>query len=326
MQGKEASEQETKAKSSVGIDVSKCWLDICVLPAEQRLRVLNSCAGIRQLKRWLERFDIVLIVIEATGKWHRHLHRSLVASAIPVAVADPFRVRMFAKAQGIFAKTDRLDARVLAMFAAMMTPSLRAPASQVMAELAELVAARANAVEAQAALKNQLCTAESKFLKRQLQRRLVRAGKDIAELEGEILKRIEADDGLARRYAILTSIPGMAFVAATTIIAWLAEIGSLTAKQVGMLAGLAPIANQSGERDGVRVIWGGRPAVRRVLYLAALSATRFNADMKAFYRRLRASGKPPKVALIAVARKLAVLANTLVSQDRTWEMRTPKHA
>jgi Transposase len=162
MQGKEASEQETKAKSSVGIDVSKCWLDICVLPAEQRLRVLNSCAGIRQLKRWLERFDIVLIVIEATGKWHRHLHRSLVASAIPVAVADPFRVRMFAKAQGIFAKTDRLDARVLAMFAAMMTPSLRAPASQVMAELAELVAARANAVEAQAALKNQLCTAESK--------------------------------------------------------------------------------------------------------------------------------------------------------------------
>jgi transposase len=118
----------------------------------------------------------------------------------------------------------------------------------------------------------------------------------------------------------------MAFVAATTIIACLAEIGSLTAKQVGMLAGLAPIADQSGKRDGVRVIWGGRPAVRRVLYLAALSATRFNADMKTFYRRLRASGKPPKIALIAVARKLAVLANTLVSQDRTWEMRTPKHA
>ena len=326
MQGKEASEQETKAKSSVGIDTSKYWLDVHVLPAGERLRAANSCAGIRQLKRWLLRHDIALVVIEATGKWHRHAHRSLVASAIPVAIVDPFRVRMFAKAQGILAKTDRLDARVLALFAAMMEPSVRAPAPQTMAELAELVVARASAVEAQTALKNQLCTAESKFLKRQLERRILRAGKDIAALEGEILKRIKADDSLARRYAILTSIPSFGFTVAATLIACLAEIGSMTAKQIGMLAGLAPIADQSGERDGIRVIWGGRPAVRRVLYLAALSATRFNADMKAFYQRLTASGKPPKVALIAVARKLAVLANTLISQDRTWELRTPKHA
>ena len=132
--------------------------------------------------------------------------------------------------------------------------------------------ARARVVEALAALKNQLCTAESKFLKRQLERRIVRADKDLAALDGEILKRIKADDGLARRYAILTSIPSFGFAVAATLIACLAEIGSLTAKQIGMLAGLAPIADQSGERDGIRVIWGGRPAVRRVLYLAALSA------------------------------------------------------
>jgi transposase len=325
MQGKEASEQETKAKSNVGIDVSKCWLDVHVLPANERLRVANSCGGIRQLKRWLSRVAIALVAIEATGKWHRHVHRSLVASAIPVAVIDPFRLRMFAKAQGILAKTDRLDARVLALFAAMMAPSIRAPAPQVLAELAELVVARAGAVEAQTALKNQLGAAESKFLKRQLERRIVRAGKDIAALDGEILKRIKADDGLARRYAILTSIPGLAFVTAATLIACLAEIGTTTAKQIGMLAGLAPIAHQSGERDGIRVIWGGRPAVRRVLYLAALSATRFNADMKAFYKRLTDSGKPPKLALIAVARKLVVLANTLITEDRTWELHAPKH-
>ncbi len=326
MQGKEASEQETKAKSSVGIDTSKCWLDVHVLPANDRRRVPNSYEGIRQIKRWLLRFDLALVVIEATGKWHRPLHRSLAASAIPVAVVDPLRVRRFAQAQGIFAKTDRLDARVLALFAAMMAPSIRAPAPQIMAELAELVVARASAVEAQTALNNQLSATECMFLKRQLKRRSARAAKDIAELEGEILKRIKADDGLARRYAILTSVPSFGFAVAATLIACLAEIGSATAKQIGMLAGLAPIADQSGEREGIRVIWGGRPAVRRVLYLAALSATRFNADMKTFYQRLRGSGKPPKVALIAVARKLVVLANTLLSENRTWQPCMPKHA
>jgi transposase len=326
MQGKEASEQETKIESSVGIDVSKCWLDVHVLPAGDRLRVANSCGGIRQLKRWLLGYHIALVVIEATGKWHRALHRSLVASAVPVAVADPYRVRMFAKAQGILAKTDRLDARVLALFAALMAPSECAPAPQAMAELAELVVARGSAVEARAALKNQLATAEGKFLKRQIEHRLVRAGKDIEVLDREILKRIKADDHLARRYAILTSIPSFGFAVAATLIACLAEIGSATAKQIGMLAGLAPIADQSGQRDGVRVIWGGRPSVRRVLYLAALTASRFNADMKAFYRRLTDAGKPPKVALIAVARKLVILANTLVSQDRTWEQRPLKPA
>ena len=187
----------------------------------------------------------------------------------------------------------------------------------------ELVVARASAVEAQTALKNQFAAAESTFLKRQLERRISRADKDTAALDREILKRIKADASLARRYAILTSIPSFGFAVAATLIACLAEIGSATAKQIGMLAGLAPIADQSGDREGIRVIWGGRPAVRRVLYLAALSASRFNADMKAFYKRLIDNGKPSKVALIAVARKLVVMANTLVSEDRTWQPRAP---
>jgi transposase len=326
MQGKEASEQETKAKSNVGIDTSKCWLDVHVLPADERWRVANTNAGIRQLKRRLSRHAIALVAIEATGKWHRQVHRSLAASAIPVAVVDPYRVRMFAKARGVIAKTDRLDARVLAAFAATMAPPLCAPLPQTMAELAELVVARASAVEARAALKNQLATAEAAFLRTQLARRLRRATEDIAALEAEILKRIKADTALARRYAVLTSIPSIGFAAAVTLIACLAEIGSATAKQIGMLAGLAPIADQSGERDGVRVIWGGRPAVRRILYLAALSATRYNADMKAFYARLTTKGKPKKLALIAVARKLAILANTLISQDRAWQPKLPKYA
>src|SRR3984957_5070883 len=132
MQGKEASEQETKAKSNVGIDVSKDWLDVHLLPGDEQLRVPNTRDGIRQLKRWLMRFDLALVVVEAIGKWHRHVQRSLAASANPVAVVDPFRVRMFAKAQGIFAKTDSFDARVLALFAALMVPSARPPAPQAL--------------------------------------------------------------------------------------------------------------------------------------------------------------------------------------------------
>jgi transposase len=326
MQGKEASEQETKAKSNVGIDVSKDWLDVHVLPADVRLRVPNTSEGIRQLKCWLMRFDLALVVVEATGKWHRQVQRSLVASAIAVAVVDPFRVRMFAKAQGIFAKTDRLDARVLALFAALMAPSARPPAPQALTELAELVTARMTAIGAQTALKNQRSAATVKFLQRQLDRGIERADQDIEALDAAILKRIKLDEGLARRYAILTSIPGFGFVTAAVLIACLAELGSITAKQSGMLAGLAPIADQSGKREGARVIFGGRAPVRRVLYLAALSAARFNADMRAFYQRLRDDGKPAKAALIAVARKLVVLANTLISHDRIWQTQAPKCA
>jgi transposase len=326
MQGKEASEQETKAKCNVGIDVSKHWLDVHVLPAGESLRVANDCAGIRKLKRWLSRVEIALVVVEATGKWHRPLRRSLDASAFPVAVVDPFRVRMFAKAQGIFAKTDRLDARVLALFAAILAPPIRPPAPEALEELKELVVARASAVAAQTALKNQLSAAEGAFLKRQLARRIDRSGKDIAALDKEILRRIKADEGLARRHVILTSIPGFGPVVAATLIASLAELGGCTPKEIGMLAGLAPIADESGERKGVRVIWGGRANVRRILYLAAVTAARANADMAAFYQRRIADGKPAKVAIIAVARKLAVLANTLISQDRTWELHAPRHA
>lgn len=291
MQGKEASEQETKAKSNVGIDVSKDWLDIHVLPAGEALRVANTCEGIRRLKRWLTRFNLALVVVEATGKWHRPLRRSL-------------------------------DARVLAQFAAVMAPPVRAPEPQMIEELRELVVARASAVEQQTALKNQRSAATVKFLQRQLDRRIARADQDIAALDAAILKRVKADDGLARRYAILTSIAGIGFVAAAS----LPELGSSTVKQIAMLAGLAPIADQSGKREGVRVVWGGRANVRRILYLAALTAMRFNTDMKAAYQRMTAAGKAPKLAIIAIARKLAVLANTLISQNRIWLPQPPKHA
>ncbi len=325
MQGKEASEQET-LNCTVGIDVSKTWLDAHALPSSASLRVANAAEGIRKLKRWLLRHKPKLVAVEATGKWHRELCRSLQASQIAVAITDPYRVRMFAKAQGNFAKTDRLDAKVLAQFAAVMAPACRAPTPQALEMLKELVTARCSAVAEETALKNQLVAAESTFLKRQLTHRITRLAADIKALERESLRRIRADEGLAKRYTILTSIPGFGTVVATTLIACLAELGSLSAKQIGMLAGLAPMADDSGERHGLRVIWGGRAAVRRILYLAALTASQRNLDMKAFYRRLIAKGKPAKVALIAVARKLVLLANTLVAENRTWQQKAPQHA
>ena len=326
MQGQEALEQETKVKSNAGVDVCKSWLDAHVLPAGMSLRVANDAAGLRKLKRWLARFDLGLVAIEATGKWHQAVRRSLHASGIAAAVVDPLRVRLFAKAHGILAKTDRLDARVLALFAAVMTPPARPPAPTSMEELSELVGARESAVAEETMLKNQLSAAETHFLRRQLARRIERIGKDVKALEGEILKRIEADDELARRYAILVSIPGFGPVVATTLIARLAELGACTTKQIGSLAGLAPLANESGEHKGIRAIGGGRTSVRNVLYLAAVTAARCNADLKAFYERHRAANKPTKVVFTALARKLAVLANTLVAQDRLWLPQAPQPA
>jgi transposase len=326
MQGKEVSEQETAVKFNAGIDVSKSWLDVHVVPAGATLRVANTRDGIRKLKRWLTQFDLDLVVMEATGKWHRDVRRSLHAAGIAVAVVDPFRVRMFAKACGVLAKTDRIDARVLAQFAAVMAPTVRAPTPQVLEQLAELVAARASAVAEETALKNQRSAAIAPFLKRQLARRINRVGRDIAAIEHEILRGIHADPDLARRYDILTSIAGFGPVVATTLIACLAELGTCSRRQISMLAGLAPVADESGERQGVRVVWGGRPNVRRVLYLAAITAARFNADMKAFFDRLTADGKPAKLAIIAVARKLVVLANTLIAENRLWQPRSPKYA
>jgi transposase len=324
MQGKEASEQET-LKCNAGVDVSKSWLDAHVLPADERLRVAYNPQGIRQLKRWLIRQKVDLVVVEATGKWHRELCRSLHASMIAVAVLDPYRVRMFAKANGILAKTDRLDARVLAQFAQVMAPPARAPAPESLDALKELVTARHSAVAEETGLKNQLACAEDAFLKRQLGRRIAQLKAHLAAIEREAIKRIKADDVLARRFAILTSIPSIGRIVAMTLVAFLSELGSLGQKQIAALAGLAPVADDSGERRGVRVIWGGRAVVRRMLYLAALTAARFNPGIRAFYSRLIAT-KPPKVALVAVARKLAVLANTLIAADRLWQPSAPQHA
>jgi transposase len=326
MQGKDVSERGDRCEFYVGIDVCESWLDVHVLPAGAWFRVANTASGHRQLKRRLKTWHVALIVIEATGKWHRQLHRSLHASGYAAAVVNPLRARLFAEALGVLAKTDRLDARMLALFAASMTPAARPPVPAAVEALKELVQARESAVAEATALKNQRASAETAFLRHHLAKRIARLAKDIAALEAEIARRIEADESLARRGAILTSIPGVGPVVASTLVARLGELGDCSDKEIAMLAGLAPLADQSGRREGERTIRGGRAAVRRVLYLAAVSAIRHNPTMATFYRRLIAAGKAKKVAMVGVARKLLVLANALVGQDRCWQVEPPVSA
>ena len=291
-------------------------------------RPQHGCRYPPQLKRELKRFSVDLVVFEATGKWHRALHRSLHAEGFAAAVVDPYLVRMFAKANRILAKTDPLDARVLAMFAAVMDPDQRPPAAQALETLQELVRARLSAVTELTALKNQRAAAQSTFLRRHLQRRTSRMVKDIESLEAEIIDRIASDPALARRSQILLSIPGIGPVSAALLVACVPELGTASDKdkQIALLTGLAPIPDDSGERRGQRRIKGGRQSVRNVLYLAALSAARHNPALRDFYRRLRDNGKLPKVALIAVARKLVVLANALINGNRTWTLQPSNHA
>lgn len=326
MQGKVSLEPSAEVPVYIGIDVCKDWLDVHLHPLGRRLRVANDRDGLKALKRALRPHAVALVVMEATGKYHRLAHRTLHAGGLRVAVVNPLRARLFAEATGTLAKTDAVDARLLAILGEGLAPGATAPAPEAMDALRELVRARTAATAEATALVNRRHASQVPFLKRELKRRIDSLRRHGARLTAEIDRRIAADAVLARRRVILTSIPSVGPVVATTLLADLAELGDCSAKGVALLAGLAPIACDSGERTGERHIKGGRPTVRTALYMAALSAARRNPDLAAFYKRLRNAGKKPKVALVAVMRKLAILANTLIRNDRPWQTTAPKHA
>ena len=326
MQGTELPEPHAPTPVYVGIDVCKAWLDVHLHPLGHGLRVQNDHIGLRRLKRALAPLQVVLIVMEATGKYHRHAHRTLAAAGLAVAVVNPLRARLFAEAAGALAKTDRLDARLLALMAEGLGPSARAPMPAALVELQELARARQAAVGETVALRNRLGASELGFLKRELSRRLASLKAHLARLEAEIQRRIKAEPSLHRRYLILTSIPGIGPLSALSLLVDLAELGNCSGRAASLLAGLAPLADDSGKNSGQRRIRGGRASVRCALYMAALAAARHNPDLAAFYKRLREAGKKPKIALTAVMRKLVVLANTLISQDRLWQRQPPIRA
>lgn len=259
--------------------------------------------------------------MEATGKYHRAALRILHEAGLSVAIVNPLRARLFAEAIGVLGKTDALDARMLAMMGAMLEPTPTPPPPQALEALRELVNARNAATAERTALTNRLASAATTFLRTELRRRIAACNRHIERLDAEIERRITDHPATARRFAILLSIPGIGPVTAVALLTGLAELGTCTAKQAALLAGLAPIANDSGERNGPRSIRGGRMLVRNTVYMAALAASRYNPDLAVFAKRLRQAGKKPKVVPIAVTRKLVVLANTLLAQDRFWSPR-----
>ena len=318
MQGKMMSDQSAADTVYVGIDVCKDRLEVCLHPADRHLAVANSREGLRVLKRALAGGKVALIVMEATAKYHRLAQRTLAQAGFAVAVVNPLYARLFAKAAGALAKTDRVDARMLASMGAALEPQARPPAPAEIEALQELVRARRAATADLTGIRNRLGTAQTAVLRRELRRQVKTFEGMIARLEAEIDRRIAADPGLARRYRVLISIPGIGPVAAAVLLADLAELGTLSPKAAGALTGLAPIARDSGQTSGQRYIQGGRKTVRNALYMAALAAARHNPDLAVFYKRLRDNGKKPKVALTAVMRKLVILANTLLKEDRLW--------
>jgi transposase len=323
MQGQKSPERSAEPGVYVGVDVCKDWLDVYLHPIGQKFRAANTPEGLKALKRRIADLPVELIVMEATGKFHRQAHRTLHAAGLAVAVVNPLRARLFAEAVGQLAKTDRLDARVLALMGQALEPSALAPAPEALEALQELARARAAAIADQTALSHRRGASQTAFLKAELGRRLKVLAAHIERLDAEIERRVGADAALKRRYDIVLTIPGVGPVAAVALVIGLPELGACSGKAAALLAGLAPLACDSGEKAGERHIRGGRAFVRTGLYLAALAAARFNPQLRDDYQRLRDAGKKAKVAIAAIMRKLVVLANVLIKEDRPWR---PIHA
>ena len=306
---------------TIGIDISKAALDCHAHPAGIDRQFPNTAKGHKALIAWTGEWQVERIAYEATGTYHRALEVAL--AHLPCVKLNPERARRFAQATGTLAKTDRIDARLLARMAVALQPAIRPARNPQQNQLAELVNARDGLVRDRTALKNRAKNLTVALLRRQCTQRLDQIARHVEALDAEIASVIAADEKLARRHDILTSIAGLGTLTANQIIATMPELGSLDNKQAASLAGLAPVARQSGQWKGKSFIRGGRANVRQALYMPALVAARFNPDLKAKYQQLIATGKPAKIAITAVMRKLVVTANALLKADRLW---TPARA
>jgi transposase len=307
-----------------GIDVSKATLDLHVLKPEGggeggslARRFANTGEGIAALLVCLGS-GRCRVVFEPTGRFHLALWRALHAAGHAAVPYNPFRARRFAEADGAMAKTDAIDARVLARAAAFMDLPAAPPPAENILRIKELHSLRLSLVRGRRSAKNRHGAACDAMARRLGEAQIAFLQSQIAELDAELTRMIGADPQLARRRDILASIPGIGPASIAALTAELPELGQLDDKQVAALVGVAPMNRDSGTWKGTRRIKGGRARLRAALHMAALAAARANPALKAFRQRLAAAGKPPKVALTAVLRKLVILANALIRDDRLW--------
>jgi transposase len=301
----------------VGIDVSKAGLDVGVLPLAQFWTTPNDEAGCRSLAERLQTLSPTLIVLEATGGFETLAAATLAAAGLPVVVVNPRPVRDFAKATGSLAKTDRLDARVLALFAQRVRPAVRPLKDTQSRELDALFARRRQIVEMLTMERNRLGLAAAP-VRKDLKAHIHWLVKRLKDVDGGLKALIQNSPVWREKDDLLQSTPGIGPVASVALLAQLPELGTLNRRQIGALAGIVPFNNDSGKFKGQRHVWGGRAMVRAVLYMATLAAIRCNPSIKAFYQRLRAAGKKPKVAIVACMRKLLTILNAMLKTKTPW--------
>lgn len=305
-------------QDTIGIDVSKDTLDLHRRADSANIQLGNDTPGFKRLLKWVGSRATALIVFEATGAYHRSLEKFLTAHKLAYVKVNPKQARRFAQAIGKLAKTDQVDAEMLARMGSALDLQAQEPPHESSHDLKELLTARRALIKDQTAAKARLATATVPLLRRQIKRRLTQIARDIAQIDIGMSRQADRDEAMAERLDILASIPGVGRLTAITMLVDMPELGTLDAKQVAALAGLAPITRQSGKWQGAARIQGGRPWIRRALYMPALVAVRFNPDLKAKYTQFIDAGKPPKLALTAIMRKLLVMANTLLRDHRMW--------
>jgi transposase len=317
----------TSDASWIGIDISKAKLDIAVHPSGERWQIDNNAAGVASLVEQLRTYTPERIVLEATGGYESVIAAALVSEQLPVVVVNPRQVRDFARATGQLAKTDQLDAHVLAHFAAAIQPEVRPLPDATTRALSALVARRRQLQDMLTAEQNRLLTAAvqdaPQALREQLSEHIDWLRRQVKDLDDELDHQIRSSPLWREREDLLRSIPGIGPIVSATLLSQLPELGQLDRKAIAKLVGVAPLSRDSGTLRGKRTIWGGRAAVRAVLYMAALVATRHNPQIRAFYQRLVAAGKARKLALVACMRKLLLLCNAILHTNTRWSNVTP---
>jgi len=303
----------------VGIDVAKASLDLARSNADGTVRFANDAPGIKKLLVLLRRLQPTLIVIEATGGYEQPALQAMLDADLPVALAQPAHVRHLAKALGVLAKTDAIDARVLVQFARHAAPRLAEKRSKHQEELEALVTCRRQLIKVRTEQTNRLEATRAKSARRALQKVLKTLQDQIKRLDEEIGKIIESDDDMNHWNQLLQTVPGVGKVLSMTLLAELLELGTVGRTQISALVGVAPFNRDSGRFKGKRSIRGGRPAVRSALYMAALTAIRCNKVISAFADRLKAVGKPSKVVIVAAMRKLITLLNAMMRDRLEWQ-------
>lgn len=302
----------------VGVDVSKLRLDVAVLPGGECFHLSNTPAGIAALVLRVADLQPTLLVCEATGGLEAPAVGALQAAGLPATILNARHVRHFARAKGKNAKTDRIDAVLLAEFARTLRPAVRPLGHPSQRALEALVTRRRQLVDMLTMERNRAHIIQDVRVRADLEVAIAQLQARCAQLDAELLRAVEQDALLKATYELVRSAPGVGPVLALTLVAHLPELGRLSRQQIAALVGVAPLNNDSGKARGRRRVWGGRAEVRRVLYMAAVSAVRFNPRIRTFFERLVGRGKPTKVALIAAMRKLLVQLNALVKQGQPW--------